>query len=266
MAPCPWSTRRGLTAGTTIYAPSAGGYQGWSIGRAVAEHFGRDFILADINPLHPSIETEDYLTAEPPPGPLTIITNPPYEKLLELFLRKALKDCGRDGEVVFIIPYLWLSAVDRASGWSSGEPEETEPALILPKPTHIWQPAKRVEFELTPEDAEVRRQLNAQEGKRKKVAVKKSKKATTGNTIGSPAGAHVWVRWEPESLADTLWDCQPVLPRHLLGEEMIDAVEPLPAARGIGPGAKRRSRGKAVAECPEGSSPVRGVSGVPIAA
>lgn len=194
--------------GTVIYDPCAGGWNGWSIGGAVAAAHGRQALLADIDPMCADFDREDYLEAVPPPfQPFTIITNPPYGDLIEPILRKALVDCGEGGEVMLKIPYLWLTAVDRAAD------------LTLPSPADIYQPPKRLEFELVPEDALARVAFNEAlkrgEIQGKPMPVKKSAISSTGWVVGSPGGAHAWVRFVPGHVGPARWHRPPVLERHL---------------------------------------------------
>ena len=170
--------------GTLIYDPSAGGHCGFTIGGFLASLHKRECYLADLNPLAEGIVTTDYLTApHPSPGrALTVVTNPPYSDMIDLFLRKALSECGDDGEVILLIPYLWLMDTARVD---------------LPEPTHIWQARKRYEFELTEPDYLKRIEAGG--------SGRKSAQSATGYSAGSPGGAHVWVRWTPRNDVGTMW-------------------------------------------------------------
>jgi len=184
-----------------IVDPCAGGHSSVKpIGFQLAQRHGRRSLLFDLEPGpdHPGIVQADWLETHAPKvsGGIVETSNTPFGDLLEEFVLKGLREAK---EIAFLVPYLWLMA----SGTSPSKARRRRGDVGVLNRTDglrlIIQPQRRVCFELTPDDAQTRIEWNQNRPPgTKPVAVKKSRESSTGWTVGSPGGAHVWAVWRPE--------------------------------------------------------------------
>jgi len=123
-------------AGQLIVDPCACGYNGWTIGQAVAGRHGRTFECSDIRPMHDMVTMADFRDVRIT-QPATVVTNPPYDQLTSGdFMCWAWSQPGVI-EVVVLVRFGFICAENGAR------------AVWLER----WiQPPKRFAFEVLPED------------------------------------------------------------------------------------------------------------------
>lgn len=133
-----WLLVRWTPLGQVICDPCACGFGGWAIGKEVGDHLKRRVELFDIDPKHEDVVELDFRDLQfDPTNSRTIVTNPPYDLLPE-FVRWGLEQAE---EVVVLTRFGFLCAEDGA------------------RAKNLWaylQPAKRLAFELLPEEGKRR--------------------------------------------------------------------------------------------------------------
>ena len=188
-----WLLDRWTPAGAVVCDPCACGYGGWSIGGAVGA--GRGIELFDVEPRGDGVLRADFreLVLEFLSGGRTIITNPPY-RLLPEFVRWALVQPSVL-EVVILTRFGFLCA-------EGGRRAEHIMAY--------YQPARRLAFELLPEEGRRRIEHNEElerwvrtgacseaAAKRSRLDVHADPRCRTGYRMSSTGVDHGWAVYHP---------------------------------------------------------------------
>lgn len=182
-----WLLARWEPMGQVICDPCACGFGGWSIGKMFADRFELRTELSDVDPQSESVERADFRDLKFSLGmSRTISTNPPYNLLPE-FVRWGLENAQ---EVVVLTRFGFLCAEDGA------------------RAKNLWgyfQPAKRLAFELLPEEGKRRiehnlklstmvesGELSEKEFQRQKLDVHADPRTLTGYRMSATGVDHGW--------------------------------------------------------------------------